>query len=181
MLPGAEFNGRGPTAGWDNPGTSKPDKKELLIMSRMGIRECEEGRGGGWRLEVTRSRSVTVGGGEHTGFAGQGGEGCISRLFRAGTKESRMTNAKRARGQPDPRARAREQGESRHGDKRGCWKPWESPPPHKEPPAWKIILATPSPPPSDRPDSANYSFLREQQRGEAKLRAFVQRQHVSNG
>jgi len=30
-----------------------------------------------------------------------------SRLFRAGTKESRMTNAKRARGQPDPRAKSR--------------------------------------------------------------------------
>lgn len=31
----------------------------------------------------------------------------VSRLFRAGTKESRMTNAKRARGQPDPRAKSR--------------------------------------------------------------------------
>lgn len=41
----------------------------------------------------------------------------VSRLFRAGTKESRMTNAKRARGQPGPRAKSRRD----MGGKRGCW------------------------------------------------------------
>lgn len=95
-------------------------------MKETGVRREEKAR-----VELARSWSVTAGGGEggelvsaqswrgrETGARGRGVG--VSRLFRAGTKESRMTNAKRARGQPDPRAKSRRA--ARRGDKRGCWK-----------------------------------------------------------
>jgi len=145
MLPGAEFNGRGPTVGETTRQPQSRTKKELLIMSRMGTRGREEGRGGGWGLEVTRSRSVTV--------DGRDGGWRAHRICRPGRRRVHFSFVSRrnkgisddkcqARTRSTGSARAREQGASRHGDKRGCWKPWESPPPHKEPPAWKIMLAT---------------------------------------
>lgn len=46
--------------------------------------------------------------GEHkVGGKGKRGRWEFLVCFAAGTKESRMTNAKRARGQPDPRAKSR--------------------------------------------------------------------------
>lgn len=76
----------------------------------------------------------------------------ISRLFRAGTKESRMTNAKRARGQPDLRAKS-----VAWGIKEDVGSPG-SPPLYKELPVKNNTRPTPA---SDRPDSANYSFLHD--------------------
>lgn len=55
----------------------------------------------------------------------------VSRLFRAGTKESRMTNAKRARGQPDPRAKSRR---GAGGLKEDVGRPGVHPLSYKEPP-----------------------------------------------
>jgi hypothetical protein len=67
---------------------------------------CEKKREG-WNQRVTargervENTVLAVAGAGVRGWEGGGKREGVSRLFRAGTKESRMTNAKRARGQPD--------------------------------------------------------------------------------
>ncbi|CAL1685855.1 unnamed protein product [Lasius platythorax] len=83
----------------------------MRTRGREGSRGWREEMG---RVELARSWSVTA---RREGVGEHGVGGGVSRLFRAGTKDSRMTNAKRARGQPD----LCEQRTSQHGDKKGCW------------------------------------------------------------